>query len=501
MTSTLLWWLIAVQIAMGAFDTLYHHELTERLAWRPSQRGELRLHAVRNALYAALFLTLGFAEPRGWLAALTLTVLLAEVGITLADFVEEDLSRRLPASERINHTLLALNYGGILVLIVPILLIWAGEPTALPLTTHGAWSALAVSAALGVAVFGARDWLAAARSERLAEPSAVGLASALSPGRRILVTGGTGFVGRRLVAALVASGHKVTVLTREAPRAAALPAPHAVVTSLDQIPDDARFDAAVNLAGEPVADGLWTRARRRRILASRLRVTGDLRRLIARLDHRPAVVISASAVGWYGVRDDAALTEASAAGGGFTHRVCAAWEREAGRIDALGPRVVILRFGLVLAVEGGVLARFLTPFEFGLGGPVGDGRQWMSWITRDDLVRLIVHAIVEPSLAGPVNATAPNPVRNAEFARALGAALRRPARVPVPAWPLVRIGGDYARELLIGGQRVLPEAASAAGFRFLQPDLAPALIRLLGAKVRLAQDDPHVEARSLPSAP
>ena len=500
MTSSLLWWLIAVQIAMGAFDTLFHHELTERLAWRPSQRGELRLHAVRNALYALLFLTLGFAEPRGWLAALTLTVLLAEVGITLADFVEEDLSRRLPASERINHTLLALNYGGILVLIVPILLSWAEEPTTLPLTTHGAWSGLALSASLGVAVFGAREWLAAARSDRLAEPPAAGLAGGLPPGCRVLVTGGTGFIGRRLVAALAASGHAVTVLTREAVRAASLPAPHAVVTRLDQIPDDARFDAVVNLAGETVADGLWTRARRRRILASRLRTTRELRRLIARLDRRPAVVVSGSAVGWYGVRNDTALTEASAPGGGFTHRVCAAWEREAGRIGSLGPRVVTLRIGLVFAVEGGVLARFLTPFEFGLGGPIGDGRQWMSWITRDDLVRLIVHAIIEPRLAGPVNATAPNPVRNSGFAQALGAALHRPALVPVPAWPLDRIGGDYARELLLGGQRVLPEAASATGFRFLHPDLPSALVCMLGAGARPAADAPRIDTEGVPTA-
>lgn len=283
MTTTLLWWLLALQIAMGAFDTIYHHELTERLAWRPSQRAELRLHAVRNLLYAALFLVLGFAEPRGWLALLVTAILLVEVGITLADFVEEDLSRRLPATERINHTLLALNYGGILVLLLPILWEWSGEPTGLMLVSHGASSLLALGAACGVAILGVRDWRAAARSERLAPAPARGLASALPPARRILITGGTGFVGSRLVAALVADGHTVSVLTRDRAHAAHLPAPITVLTALDQVADDERFDAIVNLAGAPIGDAPWTARKRRCMPRSRLRTTRGLVRLLNRL--------------------------------------------------------------------------------------------------------------------------------------------------------------------------------------------------------------------------
>lgn len=480
MTSTLLWSLIAAQIAMGAFDTLFHHELTERLAWRPSQKGELRLHAVRNALYALLFLTLGFAEPRGWLAILVMTVLIVEVVITLADFVEEDLSRRLPASERINHTLLALNYGAILVLILPILIDWAGEATTLRLVTHGAWSALALSASLGVALFGLRDWLAAGRSERLDPGTANGLAEALPPRQRILVTGATGFIGGRLVAGLVADGHSVTVLTRDRANAAGLPAPLWIVTSLDQIPSDAWFDAVVNLAGEPIANGLWTLRKRRRILRSRLRMTRGLLALFARLDRQPAVLVSGSAIGWYGLRDDGELSESSPGAPCFSHRLCDSWEREAARARSLGLRVVSLRIGLVLGIEGGVLARMLTPFEFGLGGPFGDGRQWMSWIGRDDLVRLICHAIATPALAGPVNATAPQPVRNDEFSARLGAALHRPARLRVPAAPLRLLGGGLAKELLLGGQRVLPAKALASGFVFQSPDLDDALSCMLG---------------------
>lgn len=499
MTSTLLWWLIAVQIAMGAFDTLFHHELTERLAWRPSQKAELRLHAIRNALYALLFLTLGFAEPRGWLAILVTSVLIVEVVITLADFVEEDLSRRLPASERVNHTLLALNYGGILVLMLPVLLTWASEPTSLRFVSHGAWSALATAAALGVGLFGLRDWLAAARSDRLAPDPAAGLAEVLPPGRRVLVTGGTGFVGSRLIESLVGAGHAVTVLTRECANAAGLPAPLSVVTTLADIPNDARFDAVVNLAGEPIGNALWTARKRRRILRSRLRTTRELCRLMTRLERRPEVLVSGSAIGWYGLRDDSELSEASGPRPCFSHRLCEAWEKQASCAAALGVRVVALRTGLVLGSEGGVLARMLTPFEFGLGGKLGTGRQWMSWIARDDLVRLICHAIARPNLSGPLNATAPLPVRNADFTAALGRALRRPASMRMPAALLRRLGGGLADELFLSGQRVLPEKALANGFVFRFRDLDAALARILGGKRAPApQPASRVPGRSAP---
>src|SRR5579863_2172711 len=180
MTSLLIWILIGIQIAMGAFDTFYHHEMTERLAWRPSQRHELQLHGVRNILYALLFLTLGWLEVHGIWAIVVIGVLVAEVVITLMDFVEEDLSRKLPASERVNHTLLALNYGAILVLLMPVLIDWAGRPTELILVAYGFWSVLATASAVGVTLFGLRDLAAAARLVRLSEASTIGLVSSLT---------------------------------------------------------------------------------------------------------------------------------------------------------------------------------------------------------------------------------------------------------------------------------------------------------------------------------
>src|SRR5258708_2292593 len=193
MTSPILWTLITLQIAMGAFDTLYHHEMTERLAWRPSQRHELRLHGVRNLLYAALFATLGWLATHGVFAVLVIAVLAVEIVLTLMDFVEEDLSRKLPASERVTHTLLALNYGAILVLLGPVLGGWAMRPTALVPASNGLWSAIATAAACGVALFGLRDLAAAARVQRLSPGGAGDLTAALALRHTVLVTAATRF--------------------------------------------------------------------------------------------------------------------------------------------------------------------------------------------------------------------------------------------------------------------------------------------------------------------
>jgi uncharacterized protein len=480
MSSPVLWSLVAVQLALGAFDVLFHHELTERLAWRRSQRRELVLHGVRNVIYAVLFLGLGWLEPHGVWAMLVLLLLATEVVVTLIDFVEEDLTRTLPASERVTHTLLALNYGAILVLLAPVLLAWAGEPSALVPAWYGFATVLVTLAAFGIAVFGLRDGFAARRMERLIPAAAAELVAALPARQRVLITGATGFIGRRLTEALVAAGHDVIVLARDPRKAAALRPPFRLVTSLDQIDSATAIDAIVNLAGEPISNGLWTRRKRRRILASRLRITRHVVRLIARLERRPAVLISGSAIGWYGLWQDEVLTEFDGGKRCFSHRVCEAWERATKRAERLGTRVVRLRIGLVLGIEGGMLAQLLLPFEFGLGGPIGSGRQWMSWIERDDLIRLIAHAIATPQLTGPVNATAPTPVTNAVFAAELARALHRPALLRMPAWLLRLAAGDLAKELLIGGQRVIPDKADVSGFVFRHVTLASALAAMLG---------------------
>jgi uncharacterized protein len=484
MTSQLFWTLILVQIGMGAFDTLVHHELTERLAWRPSQGRELALHGARNLLYAVLFVVLGWLHVHGILALLVIGILAVEVVITLMDFVEEDRSRKLQASERINHTLLALNYGAILTLLVPVLLNWARQPTALGPAYYGYWSLFAGFSAFAVALFGLRDLAASIRARSLVLKPAGALVMALSSHHRILVTGATGFVGRRLVEGLTAEGHSVIVLTRSPGKALCLHPPYELVTDLDQISPDAQIDAIVNLAGEPISDRLWTQSRRRLLVQSRVKMTSQVVKLIARLDKKPSVLVNASAIGWYGLQDDVELNEESASTSSFSHDLCAAWEAEAGRAAQHGVRVALLRIGLVMGVDGGLLSRLLTPFELGVGGPIGSGKQWMSWIERDDLVRLIAHVIATPQLDGPINATAPTPVRNAEFSKALAGALHRPALLRVPALPLRLLAADFARELLLGGQRVVPQKAVKNGFAFHYSTLNSALQIIVGGVSR-----------------
>ncbi|MGC9969175.1 MAG: TIGR01777 family oxidoreductase [Bryobacteraceae bacterium] len=275
----------------------------------------------------------------------------------------------------------------------------------------------------------------------------------------IAVTGASGFVGRALAARLVAAGHSV------------YPVKLRVSTTVPP------SDAVVHLAGEPVAQR-WTAEAKRRILRSRAEGTRRLVESLGRLSPRPATLISASAIGVYGARGDKFLAEDSAPGSGFLADVCVVWERNAGVANALGIRVVILRIGVVLGHRG-ALARMLPVFKLGAGGRLGSGRQWMSWIHIDDLTALIEFALGARRLRGPVNATAPNPVTNAEFTRTLASTLHRPAFAAVPEFALKLMFGEMA-SVLLDSQRVLPKAALAAGFQFRYPDLGAALGDLVG---------------------
>jgi hypothetical protein len=201
--------------------------------------------------------------------------------------------------------------------------------------------------------------------------------------------------------------------------------------------------------------------------------------LIARLERRPAVLVNGSAIGWYGLWQDQVLTESAKSHACFSHELCEAWEGAAQRAAAYNVRVVCLRIGLVVGTDGGLLARMLTPFEFGLGGPMGSGHQWMSWIERDDLVRLMAHAIARPEISGPINATAPIPVTNGKFTSELGRRLGRPAIFRIPASLLHRAAGDLADELLLGGQRVIPNKALSSGFVFKHETLRSAFEAIL----------------------
>ncbi len=296
---------------------------------------------------------------------------------------------------------------------------------------------------------------------------------------KIAITGASGFIGRRLMKLLAARGHRLHVLSRHAgtnlPAGVGLsvwdslkgPAPAAALRDAG---------AVVHLAGEPVAQR-WTAAAKQRIYDSRVAGTRNLVAALANCSPRPPVLVCASAIGYYGSRGDEILSENSGPGTGFLADVCVAWEREAAKAEALGVRVTRIRIGLVLDAGGGALKPMLAPFRAGLGGPLGGGRQWMSWIHIADLAEMFRFAL-EESAPPVVNGVAPGAVTNAEFTRALAAALHRPAFLPVPRLGLRMIFGEMA-EMLLASQRVAPAAAEAAGFQFRHPQLKEALADLL----------------------
>ncbi len=299
---------------------------------------------------------------------------------------------------------------------------------------------------------------------------------------RVTITGATGLIGSRLVAELLGRGDEITVLSRDAARAQESLGVTAHEWDLYSQPAPAVAlsgrDAVVHLAGENVAQR-WSATAKRTICDSRVEGTRNLIAGLQACDPKPKVLVSSSAIGYYGARGDEPIDEEAPPGSGFLAEVCVAWEREAQAATQLGIRLVRVRTGIVLDAGGGALKTMLPPFRAGVGGPVAGGRQFMSWIHRDDLVGMIVAALDGDSWSGAVNATAPEPVSNREFARALGHALHRPAIAPLPGAALRLLYGDMA-EMVTTGARVLPAKALVLGYAFRHPQLGGALSAALG---------------------
>ena len=299
----------------------------------------------------------------------------------------------------------------------------------------------------------------------------------------IAVTGSNGLIGSALIMALEADGHGVRRLVRGGATGPGRVAWDPAAGTIDAAGLDG-VDAVVHLAGEGIGEKKWSPEQKRRILDSRTAGTDLIARTIAGMSTKPSVFVSASAIGWYGgQRGDEVLTEASAAPqpADFLAEVCAAWEAAAAPAAAAGVRTVLLRTGIVLTPSGGALGRMITPFKLGLGGRIASGKQWMSWISIDDEVGSILHALTAEGLSGPVNATAPEPVTNAEFTRTLGSVLHRPTLLPTPLAPLRAVyGRELVQALLVDGARVLPTALEASGYRFAHRDLATALRAITG---------------------
>jgi len=478
---TLVLLILAVQALLGGFDNLWHHELQARLPQRAGARRELALHAAREAIYGVVFLGLGWLEWHGAFALALAALLLAEVAITLADFLEEDRSRRLPPLERGLHTVMTIGYGVFLAALAPVLLAWWRAPTALLATSHGALTWLFTAYGIGVSAWSARNLAAVLRLGRVAAVTpALPRAAALAPAG--LVTGATGFVGGALVAGLLRDGRRTIVLSRDARQAAAAFGPAVqVVETLDAIAPETRIDAVVNLAGARVLGRPWTRGRRRVLLESRVGVTAAVVALSRRLLQPPRVIVSASAVGFYGASQSfAPLDEAAPARAGqFQSDLCAAIEHEARRAEALGVRVVRLRLGVVLGRGGGAWPMLALAARLGLGAVLGSGRQAAPWIHLDDAVGLVRFAIAHDQVAGPLNAVAPEVPTQAAFSRAMAASFGRRVVLRVPHAPMRLLLGEMA-ELLLEGQNAVPRAALAAGYAFRHPALAGALAALAG---------------------
>ena len=291
----------------------------------------------------------------------------------------------------------------------------------------------------------------------------------------ILLTGGTGLIGRQLCRHWLSQGHRLTVMSRTPAKVAKIcGAQVRGITQLQELGQEP-VDAIINLAGAPIADRPWTSRRKALLWSSRITLTETLLAWLETREQKPQVLISGSAIGWYGDGGERELTEVSAPViDDFASQLCIAWEETAQRAEALGVRVVLIRTGLVLSAEGGFLSRLLLPFKLGLGGPLGSGRQWMPWIHIEDQIALIDFLLHRNDASGPYNACAPKPVRNSEFAKTLGSVLHRPAFMPMPALALKVCLGELS-SLLLGGQKAFPVRLLEAGFTFQFTDLRAAL--------------------------
>jgi uncharacterized protein (TIGR01777 family) len=308
---------------------------------------------------------------------------------------------------------------------------------------------------------------------------------------KVVVSGGTGFIGRAVCESFRRQGISVSVLSRDPPGAKAVLDPSVTVVEWDAVtsgPWERELDTAtgvINLAGAPIADGRWTPRRKQVILDSRVNATRLLVQAISRLQNKPRVLISASGVGYYGASQDRLFEERNGAGDDFLAHLCMDWEQAALAARSAGVRVVCLRIGMVLAGDGGALAKMVPPFRAFVGGPIAPGTQWVSWIHRQDLIGLITWSLTNETVAGPINAVAPAPVTMKEFSGTLGAALNRPSWLPVPAWALRMAFGELA-SVMTTGQRVTPKVALDGGYQFQFSGLDSAL-RSIVARTRAPQ--------------
>ena len=481
--------LMAAQGILGAFDTLYHHELTEALAQKNSARRELSIHSIRALIYSALFIGLSAWQWHGLWSVVLLVVFGIEIVLTLWDFVVEDQTRLLPATERVIHTILAINGGAFIMLLVLNVPEWLSQPTAFFWDPHGLLSIFLGACGIGVGLSGVRDGWAAYQLGKIEERE-----KSISPvhfsdkSESVLVTGATGFIGQLLVRALLADQQRVTILTRNPKQAAWLFDGKVIcIKSMLDLPASYPVDIIINLAGARILGWRWTKSRKKILRESRIALTNSIVDWIKRADQKPKLMLSTSAIGYYGIQqhgDDTVLTEDSPAQDIFMSQLCQEWEAAAQTVSSYGVQVIRMRFGLVFGQQG-ALPMMLLPIKLGLGGAMGSGKQWISWIHVHDILRAIAHLWQmqtrgDPKLShdGVINFTAPETVTQLTFSQTAAAILHRPCIIPTPSFPMRVALGEQA-DLLLEGQRVAPSQLLKAGFTFSYPDLNSAIKNLV----------------------
>lgn len=459
--------LLVLQVCLGALDTVWHHELGEQLANRDSQRRELFWHAIRSLLYALLLGLLALIDFQGRWVLLPLALFAIELMITLADFVEEDRSRWLPPTERVLHTVMAINAGALLVA-------WLQPLSHDPPTSTIAWRPfdglavfLLVMAGLAFAS-GLRDALAANK------PISMTTNLFLQRPLRVLITGGSGFIGATLVWRLLSSGHQVSILSRHPRRTAMLFGGQAAVFDRIDTIGKQPFDLIINLAGAPVVGVPWTKARRQVLWDSRVTLT---RELVAHLALQPRkdrpIFVQASAMGYYG-QHATSSREQDPAGVDFGGQLCAAWENAAELVRDAGYRLIVLRFGLVLGNQGGILPPLKLSAQFGGASVLGDGRQDFPWIHLDDVHRIIEHLVQDRDAEGAYNLCAPERVDQVTFTKTLAMVVHRPQWLRVPAAPMRWVLGQMA-DMLLASPPATCQRLQTANYRFRYPTLLEAL--------------------------
>ncbi len=466
---------------MGAFDTMYHHELRAKLPQQTSAAQELRIHGIRSVLYTIVFAGLACLVWGGVWTLVLAAIVLIEVFLTLWDFLIEDNSRKLPWSERVLHTVLAINGGAVFCLTAIEMLQWWRLPNELSVVQYGWFTPLLCLFALGVLASGIRDTIASRRLSALAARPPI----ALDFGAHtcFLITGATGFIGQELVKSLLAQGHSVAAWVRD-PIAAThqLGASVKLVTQLTDLGNQT-FDVVINLAGESVAGARWSTMRKQSLIDSRVNTTKALVNWVSTRDDskRPKIMLTASAIGFYGnqtIGDTRSLAETDLPKmpADFASQLCQAQEQTTVGLDQYGVRNVCIRLGVVFGHKG-ALPSMLMPYRMFAGGPIGDGRQIISWIHLHDVLRAIAHISRQAGATGAYNLTSPQPVNQIEFAKIAGGVLGRPHWLPAPARAFELMFGEMS-SLFTKGIKVTPAKLLAQDFEFKHPDLQSALQQL-----------------------